>query len=441
MRPVGVHVSSVRRLPPTSVPLYRLVLRVVVVAAGLVALKSFVIDPLTGHFTGSFEDFSAYLGAARSMAAGGSPYAQFDPGTVVMSGFVYPPFAAVLVRPLALLSDQMALTVWLIGSVGCAVAGAIIVARTALPASWPRVELGVLAALAFAPATYNYWHGQINPLIFLLLALAYRAYTQDREILTGVVLGVAAGIKVAPVVLILLLLRRHWWRGTATMITTGAVTVTVGLVALGAGTTQTFFKTVFPALNRGVGWIYDQSLGGAVSRLGAHSVLRVQPTSTLFQAGSVVAGVAIVAAAVWATRAGTRSPQERGAEFGLGVTAMMLAGAVAWFPHFTHLLIPLFAAVGLAASRGWRHERGLVLAAVSAVVVFGVIAPIVIAQLTINGIAAISATPAWWPFLQLCSLPCVAAVWLAVALMRSLRAEPQRVAANAGSRRALALRT
>ena len=51
----------------------RLLLRVLVLISGLVALKSFFLDPLSGHFGGTFEDFSAYMGAARSMAAGGSP--------------------------------------------------------------------------------------------------------------------------------------------------------------------------------------------------------------------------------------------------------------------------------------------------------------------------------------------------------------------------------
>src|SRR5207253_2514655 len=125
---------AVLRRSPISVSHGRLLLRVAVVAASLVALKSFVIDPLTGHFTGTFEDFSAYFGAARSIAAGGSPYAQFDPGTVVMSGLIYPPFAALLLRPLAPMTEPEALTVWLIGSLACTVAAAIIVARTALPA-------------------------------------------------------------------------------------------------------------------------------------------------------------------------------------------------------------------------------------------------------------------------------------------------------------------
>jgi alpha-1,2-mannosyltransferase len=400
----------------------RLLLRITVIAAGLVALKAFVIDPLTGHFTGSFEDFSAYLGAARSVAAGGSPYVQFDPSTVVMSGFTYPPFAAVLVRPLAALSDQAAVSVWLLLGLCCTITAAIILARTALPKSWPRVELGLLAALAFAPATYNYWHGQINPLIFLLLVVAYQAYTRDREIVCGVCLGLAAGIKVAPIVLVLLLLRRHLWGGVIAAMVTGALTALIGFVVLGAGATHTFLTLVFPTLDRAVGWIYNQSLTGAVSRLGDQSVLTVQPSAQAITLVSLAAAAAVLGLATWMTRPGTRTSAERGAEFGMGVTAMLLAGSLAWFPHFTHLLIPIFAAAGLVASRGWRASRELVAAAATTLFVFAVLAPAAIAQVDIHGLVALSQSAAWWPLLQLFSLPCLAALWLLVALARSLRA-------------------
>jgi hypothetical protein len=159
------------------------------------------------------------------------------------------------------------MVVWLWLTLACAVTGAIVVARTALPSSWPRVELAVLAAIAFAPATYNYWHGQINPVIFLLLAISYWAYVRDRQVTAGVLLGLAAGIKIAPVIFLIILIRRRWWRGTAAMASTGVVTLALGTLTVGGGATITFFSKVFPGLNRATGWIYDQSLGGAISRL------------------------------------------------------------------------------------------------------------------------------------------------------------------------------
>jgi alpha-1,2-mannosyltransferase len=423
-----------------------LVLLAGVAVAVVASTASFVVAPLTGHFTGTFEDFFAYLGAARSMAAGGSPYAQFNPSTVVMSGLIYPPFAAVLFRPLALLSDHSAMLLWLWLNLASAVAGAILVARTALPKSWPAIELGILAALLFDPVTYNYWHGQINPLLFLLLAGSYWAYVRDRQVTAGVLLGLVAGIKIAPVVFIVLLIRRQWWRATAAMLATGAVSLALGVAALGIRVNLTFFTEVLPDLNRATGWVYDQSLGGAISRLANQSVLTVQPTSVPVQVASVGAALLVLGLAAWAIRPEWRSREERGAEFGLMITAMLLAGGIAWYPHFMHLLIPLFAVFGLIAARGWRAERSTALAAVAVLVVFGLVAPLAISELSMTGLVALSRTPAWWPVLQVFSLPCASAVWLAIALARRLRREPapagspERVEAASAGAAALAAR-
>lgn len=387
------------------------------------AVKSFLFDPLIGSFHGSFEDFPAYTGAAHAMAAGGSPYAQFRAGTVVMSGFDYPPFAALLVRPLALLGDHTAMVVWLWATLVSTVYAVIVVARVTLPASWPRVELAIITALAFAPAAYNYWNGQINGFIFLLLALALREYTRDHQVRAGVLLGFAAAIKIGPVVLVVLLLRRRWWRATAAMAGVAGAATAAGVAFIGVPATRTFVSTVLPALDRPVGWIYNQTVAASLSRLFGWSVIHVDAPSALLQGAGLAAGAAAVAVAVWATGTSTRTSHERAAEFGVGITAMLLAGSLAWYPHFTALLIPLFAATGLAAARRWRSEWPLVRAVGAAAVVFGVIAPLCIAELSMAGIASISTTAFWWPFLQLCSLPCLSAVWLLVRLGRSLRAE------------------
>src|SRR5258708_5018205 len=226
----------------------RALLRAATVSFPGVAVWSFGVAPLLGHFSGRFEDFSAYIGAARDMAHGRSPYAAFDGSvSVVMTGFDYPPFAALLVRPLALLSDTAAMTLWLWVSLACTVAGALVGARTALPESWPRTDIALLAAFASAPAAYTYWPGQLNPVIFLLLALAFRAWVRDRELPAGVLLGLAGGVKLAPAVLIVVLLRRGWWRGAAAMGVTRLASVGAAAAGVGRGGRGALFCTPRPA--------------------------------------------------------------------------------------------------------------------------------------------------------------------------------------------------
>jgi alpha-1,2-mannosyltransferase len=405
------------------------------IAATAAAVLNFVILPLAGAFTGRFEDFAAYAQAAHAVATASSPYASFDPTTIVMSGFDYPPFAAVILRPLAALSTHWQEIVWLWIALAALVGGAVITARALLPASWPRARLGLLLALTFPPATYNLWHGQMNTVIFLLLALALSDYLSGHRTRCGLILGVAAGIKIAPIVLLIVLARRGWWRGAVCGLAAGAATLATGLVALGWPITHHYLTSVLPVLNRDNGWIYNQTWNGVVNRLADHSVLAVGPPAAWPHVVATALSVATIGVLLVAVSRSTRSRAQRGAEFGCGVVAMLLVGTVSWYPVYVHLLIALAAAAGLAHERGVRG-RALAGWTVAAIAGVGGVAGTAIAALTIQSIAAIASGPFWWVFLQACSLPALMAAGLLVAMAGPLRAgaptsAPLRVAAHA----------
>jgi len=111
------------------------------------------------------------------------------------------------------------------------------------------------------------------------------------------------------------------------MVSTGVVTLILGTLAVGGGAAITFVTKVLPGLNRATGWIYNQSLGGAISRVAHQSVLVVQTTSWPVQVANLVAALLVLGLAAWAIRPEWRCREERGAEFGLAITAMLLAGA------------------------------------------------------------------------------------------------------------------
>ncbi len=405
------------------------------IASSLSAVYQFIVLPLSGAFTGPFEDFSAYAQAAHAVAAGTSPYASFDPSTIVMSGFDYPPFAAVVLRPLAALPAHWEQIVWLWVALAALVGGAVITARALLPVEWPRARIGVLGALTFPPATYNLWHGQMNTVIFLLLALAVSDYLGGHRTRCGAILGIAAGIKLAPIVLLFVLARRGWWRGVFAGIAAGAATLAAGLLALGWPVTRQYLTSVLPVLNRDNGWIYNQTWNGVVNRLARHSVLVVGGPSPWPHVVATALSVATLGVLLVAVRRGQRTRAERGAEFACGVIVMLVIGTVTWYPVYVHVLIALAAAASLAYERGV-HGRVLAGWTGAALVGVGAVASATIAALTIQSIGAISAGPLWWLFLQACSLPALLAVGLLVAMIRVLRASPApgaalRVAARA----------
>jgi alpha-1,2-mannosyltransferase len=390
------------------------------VAAVFGGVYNFVVLPLTGSFSGPFEDFSAYVQAAHAAAHGTSPYAFFNGATIVMTGFDYPPFAAVVLRPLDALSARWQELTWLWIALSALVGGAVITARALLPSTWPRARIGVLVALTFPPATYNLWHGQMNTVIFLLLAMALSDYLAGHRTRCGIIVGVAAGIKLAPVVLLVVLIRRGWWRGALAGIAAGAATVAIGIGALGWSVTHQYLTSVLPVLNRDNGWIYNQTWNGVVSRLGAHSVLTVDPPSLSLRVVSTLLSLATLALVVIAVSRRERTRAERGAEFACAVAAMLLIGSIAWYPVYVHLLIAIAAAAGLAHERG-RMGRALAGWSASALVGIGLVGGAAIAALSVQGVHVFSNSALWWVFLQACSLPAVLATGLLITLVRALR--------------------
>ncbi len=389
-------------------------------ASILGALYNFVLLPLRGVFGGPFEDFNAYSQAAHNVAAGLSPYAGFDPSSIVMSGFDYPPFAAVLLRPLAALSAHSQRVLWMWLAVAALVAGAVIMARALLPATWPRSRIGVLAALTFPPATYNLWLGQMNTLIFLLVAIALSDYLAGRRTRCGMVLGFAAGIKLAPIVLLVVLARRGWWRGVAAGLGAAALTVALGIAALGWSVTHEFLARVLPSLSRDNGWIYNQTWNGVVNRLAVHSVLSPGQPLGWSRLVTIAVSLVTVAAVLLAVGRDRRTRAERGVEFACGVVAMLVIGTMNWYSVYVNLLIPIAAVFALAYER---RRQGRVLAgwALAALVVVGGVSAAAIAAMTMQGIVSLSQGALWWLFLQACSLPTLLTAGLLIVMMRELR--------------------
>jgi alpha-1,2-mannosyltransferase len=197
---------------------------------------------------GEFEDFGAYLAAAHSVVNHTDLYAQFihQPPTVALSGFDYPPVVAFLVQPLAWVPANAAAMLWLWMTIACTAAATGIAAFALLPQRCTRLEISALVTFLFSAATYNYSHGQMNPVIFLLLACALHAWLHGHQTRFGIVIGIAASIKLAPIVLVVLIVRRRWWRAGAACALTVAAGLALGVAAFGGATLHEYVTRVLP---------------------------------------------------------------------------------------------------------------------------------------------------------------------------------------------------
>jgi len=291
---------------------------------------------VAGAFSGGFTDLFVYQHGGRAVLDGLPIYSRPDPVTGLF--FSYPPFAAVVMAPLALLPTWLASAMWT-GSSVAATAAVVVLVRRALerPAPGWLVALVTVGALALEPVWQNLAFGQINALL-MLAGMVDLVRPEKRW--SGLLLGIAVGVKLTPLVFVVLLVLvgRRAAAGRAMLAFAG--TVAVGFV-LKPGSALTYWDEGLVDVPR-VGpaaLAHNQSVYGALSRL----LDGPAPTWLwLAVAGPLALTVLIVGAGWW--RRG-----DRVLGTGLGALAMLLASPISWSHHWVWAL-PI--ALGL-----WERSR------------------------------------------------------------------------------------
>jgi alpha-1,2-mannosyltransferase len=304
-----------------------------------------------------------YRGAARLALNGGSLYG----GPIWhWAPFTYPPLAALVFAPMALLPlpvDELLLT-----SFGAIALFAILALALRLPTSDPEhasprlhrrsvvLPLAAAAALWLEPITATLGYGQINLLIALLVVgdLARRDTARSK----GALIGLAAGLKLTPLIFIPYLLCSRRPRAATVAIGTFASTVAAGYAALPAAT-QRFWGGGLFLDSRRVGGAYvpaNQSLRGLI--------LRLDPSFGSARLLAVAMVFAIVALLL-AVRASRRGDEAVG--FSLCAITGLLVSPVSWTHHWT-LAVPAMLLLGTRVVTR-RSTHGI--AAVSAAVLVG----------------------------------------------------------------------
>lgn len=308
------------------------------------------------------------------VAAGGRLIAGED---LFVSGYLYPPFMALVAAPLSYLPPMASRAVWFVGS---AVA-MVVMLRAAWrlangPAiadvtTWPRRELVAGAAGIACGLTYilnAFAHQQVDVMIGALMLVGCVRLLAGRAVAGAEWFGVAAACKAAPLLWAPYLLLRG--RVMAAIL---AGTVAIGVNALpdlvaspsGGGTWLGHWVTriVLPTqrLDQALGtWgselVYNQSLGGTTQRLlntalerrdGKVAVVerpRFDP-STVKIVYAVLLGLMLLVSVVVAARA---SPVPIGAaqvppavfEFGIVITLILLMSPMSSPAHFGTLVLP-----------------------------------------------------------------------------------------------------
>lgn len=182
------------------------------------------------------------------------------------SGSSTPPFGAIAFAPLATLGTTIAQLTWTATTIA-SVWAILAMGATRLQLHGAKTLALALTgvALLFEPVRANLGFGQINVFLFLMATADVLGFTPRR--VRGVLLGVAAGIKITPATFALLFLVRKDWASLARAVATVAATIGLGHLVRTAESRH-FWTTEFFITDRGgpPEFVPNQALSGLLAR-------------------------------------------------------------------------------------------------------------------------------------------------------------------------------
>ncbi|MFI9381329.1 glycosyltransferase 87 family protein [Kutzneria sp. NPDC052558] len=264
--------------------------------------------------------------------------------------FTYPPLAAVLFSLFAAMPFWLTSTVVLAGGFLALTAAMVVIAgRLDRRLKWTLGPAAAVLALSLEPALSTFGYGQVNLALMALVVVDCLAVKRFR----GVLVGLAAAIKLTPAVFVLYFLVKRDWKAAAHSMASFVAFGLVGFLFAPNDSREYWFSTVFdPSRIGGLAYMNNQSIRGLLHRL--HPLPVVE---TLLWAVLTI----MVLALAW--RAARRAANDVIALTAIAV-AGLLASPVSWSHHWVWAA-PAFLALGwqLWLTRAWKWAPALVAAA------------------------------------------------------------------------------
>ncbi len=236
-------------------------------------------------------DLHVYLGGAEALNHRGTlySYSYGDQTPDFSLPFTYPPFAAVVFYPLTLIPFRVVALGWQLGIIG-ALFGVVLASQRLL-----GVQGGLRTAMLWTalfiwiqPVRSNFDYGQINVLLVLMVLCAVAS---RRWWLSGLLLGLAAGVKLTPAIGVLYFVGVRRWATAVFSAVVFAATVGISWAVVGDQARYYFTDLIGDADRVGpVGTVFNQSWRGGISRILGHDAGYGPP---------VLAVIAVTAVLTW----------------------------------------------------------------------------------------------------------------------------------------------
>jgi alpha-1,2-mannosyltransferase len=311
-------------------------------------------------------DLDVYRFGSTAWLHGRDLYGTLPPaGAGLYLGFTYPPISAVVMAPLAVIPARLA------GVVITAVTIVLLMAVTALflriagladmRGAWRRSAALLPLAALIEPVRTTLAYGQINVVLMALVAFdclapdhgtrpGFARLRIGRLTLVwprGTLVGLAAAMKLTPIVFLIYFVARRDWRGAATTAASFAVVTGIGFLLAGRDSVKYWTDMVFDTGRIGPLWFSgNQSLNGVYLR--AH--LNGSAGRDVWLASAAVVGLVALAAVHRMVRAGRPL-----AAVALTACAEELVSPVSWSHHWVWAAPVLLTAVVSAYRAGNRR--------------------------------------------------------------------------------------
>ncbi|WP_084514474.1 glycosyltransferase 87 family protein [Nocardia acidivorans] len=320
------------------------------------------------RITGGFIDLQVYRIGIDTLRHGGDLYGQL-PQTTIGIGlpFIYPPFAALILSPFALLPWDAAAFGFFVTSVAALALSLYLVARRVW-AGEDRVRLALFAgacatppALLLEPVRSTLDFGQVNLLLMALVVAD--CLTEKPKWKRGMLVGIAAAVKLTPAAFVLYFLIRRDYRAAATAAITTATATLIAFPVLPKSSMEYWFGGLGNVSGlSGSAFHTNQSIQAVLARYEIHK--------PLFTVLWLALGALVLALVVAAMRQAMDFPP---LALALNAVFTLLVSPISWSHHWVWIAPALLAMVGYAVRLPWSSAVGwyVVTACTAAVFVYG----------------------------------------------------------------------
>lgn len=192
-----------------------------------------------------------------------------------------------------------------------------------------------LVVLSF-PVKFTLGMGQVNIFILTLLSLNFFFYKQFNPIKAGIALGLAVGIKITPIFLLLFFWRKKEHKIVVATLMTYLFLSVLAMIFFGYDLTIDYYTRVFwniPTIGNSV--YYNQALTGFLARLDI--------SSNLAKVINYVAFGFLLMVSYMTTKISRQSVFIDMMSYGMFIVAILIGAGLAWQHHFVLLVIPFIA--------------------------------------------------------------------------------------------------